>query len=154
MATGVSRVVAEGGMIEVACVLKYSRTTDGPARYTRLVAAPTLFDVELRWEAEEPPEDAREQVTNALAEAGSMGGSVRGRVGVSSSDRGVTIQFDDVAVPGDTESPAHLQDVLPVVQALINAIAEQVAANEPTNPRLVIEVRPAEPHQQHELRHS
>jgi hypothetical protein len=118
------------------------------------VSAPTLFDVQLRWEAEEAPADAREQVTNALAEAGSLGGSVRGSVGVSSSDRGVTVRFEDVAVPADTEGPADLQDVLPVVQALINAIAEQVAAEPPTNPRLVIEVRPAEQHRQHELRRS
>jgi hypothetical protein len=121
--------------------------------YTRPVSAPTLFDVQVRLEAEEPPEDAREMVTNALAEAGSMG-SVRGRMGVSASDRGVTVRFEDVAAPGDTESPADLQDVLPVVQALINAIAERVAAETPANPRLVIEVRPAEQHKQHELRHS
>jgi hypothetical protein len=118
------------------------------------VSAPTLFDVQLCLEAEEPPEDARELVTNALAEAGSMGGSVRGRMGVSASDRGVTVRFEDVAAPGDTEGEAQVQDVLPVVQALINAIAEQVAAEPPTNPRLVIEVRPAEQHKQHELRHS
>jgi hypothetical protein len=117
------------------------------------VSAPTLFDVQLRLEAEEPPEDARELVTNALSEAGSLG-SVRGRMGVSASDRGVTVRFEDVAAPGDTEGPAHLQDVLPVVQALINAIAERVLAETPTNPRLVIEVRPAEPHKQHELRRS
>jgi hypothetical protein len=113
----------------------------------------SLFDVQLRWEAEEPLEDARELVTNALAEAGSMG-RVRGRMGVSASDRGVSVRFEDVAAPAGTEGPADLQDVLPVVQALINAIAERVTAEPPTNPRLVIEVRPAEPHHQQELRHS
>ena len=117
------------------------------------MSAPTLFDVQLRWEAEEPPGDAREQVTNALAEAGSMG-SVKGSMAVSATDRGVTIRFEDVAAPGDTEGAGQLQDVLPVVQALINTIAEQVAAEPPTNPRLVIEVTPAEQHKQHELRHS
>lgn len=81
-------------------------------------------------------------------------GSVLGRMAVSDSDRGVTIRFEDVAAPGESEGEAHLQDVLPVVQALIGAILEEVAAESSTNPRLVIEVQPAEPHQQHELRHS
>ncbi len=117
------------------------------------MSSSTLFDVQVCLEAEEPPEDGRELVTNALEEAGPLG-SVKGAVGVSSSDRGVTVRFEDVAAPGDSEGRAHLQDVLPVVQALINAIVERVAADTPTNPRLVIEVQPAKPHEQRELRHT
>jgi hypothetical protein len=42
-----------------------------------------------------------------------------------------------------------------VVQALITAIIERLATGEPaTDPRLVIEVQPAAPHGQRELRRS
>ena len=117
------------------------------------MSAPTLFDVLVRLEAEESREDARELVTNALAEAGPAG-SVKGTMGVSTSDRGVTVRFEDVATPGGSEGRYNLQDVLPVVQALINAIVERLATDVPPNPRLVIEVQPARAHEQSELRHT
>jgi hypothetical protein len=119
-----------------------------------LVAATDLFDVQLRLEPADAPKDAAELVTQALAEASPLQ-NVKGRAGVSTSDQGVTVRFDDVAAPGDREGGAQLQDVLPVVQALINAIIERVATGEPpSNPRLVIEVQPAKPHRQDELRHT
>ena len=62
--------------------------------------------------------------------------------------------FEDVATPGGSEGRYNLHDVLPVVQALINAIVERLAADAPTNPRLVIEVQPAKAHEQSELRHT
>jgi hypothetical protein len=117
------------------------------------VAAPALFDVHVLLEADEPREEARELVTQALAEAGPLG-EVKGSMGVSTSDRGVTVVFEDVAAPGGAEGGFHLHDVLPVVQALINAIVERVAEGPQANPRLVIEVQPAKPHRQDELRHS
>jgi hypothetical protein len=117
------------------------------------VSAPSLFDVHVRLEAEDPPEDAKALVTRALEEAGSLE-SVRGAVGVSDSDRGVTVRFEDVAAPGGGEGRFQLHDVLPVVQALINAIVERLPQDAPTNPRLVIEVQPARQHEQHELRHA
>ena len=118
-----------------------------------LVAASTLFDVQLRLEAADPPKDAAELVTQALAEASPLQ-NVKGRAGVSTSDRGVTIRFDDVVASGQREGGAQVQDVLPVVQALINAIIERVATGTAPIPRLVIEVQPARPHLQEELRHA
>jgi hypothetical protein len=121
-----------------------------------VASACDLFDVEVLLEAEESPDDARELVTDALAELGTLD-NVRGQMGVSSSDRGVTVRFEDVAAPGDDEGRFRLQEVLPVVQALINAIVERLAertSGAATNPRLVIEVQPARPHGQEELRHS
>jgi hypothetical protein len=117
------------------------------------VSPPALFDVEVRLEAEEPPEDAKQLVTHALEEAGPLV-SVRGAVGVTSSDQGVTVRFEDVAAPGQSQGQFQLQDVLPVVQALINAIVDRVGGDTPTNPRLVIEVQPARRHEQQELRRS
>jgi hypothetical protein len=117
------------------------------------VAALELFDVIVRLEAADAPADAAELVTNALGASRLEG--VTGRAGVSTTDHGVTVRFDGVAAPGSTEGPFHLQDVLPVVQALITAIIDNMAAGEPpSNPRLVIEVQPAEAHRQGELRHS
>jgi hypothetical protein len=118
------------------------------------VAAPQLFDVQVRLEAADAPADAAELVTNALGATSALE-SVTGRAVVSSGDRGVTVRFEGVAAPGHTEGAFHLQDVLPVVQTLINGIIERVAAGEPpSNPRLVIEVQPAKAHGQDELRHS
>ena len=117
------------------------------------MAALELFDVIVRLEAADAPADAAELVTNALGASRLEG--VTGRAGVSTTDHGVTVRFDGVAAPGSTEGPFHLQDVLPVVQALITAIIDNMAAGEPpSNPRLVIEVQPAAPHGQRELRRS
>jgi hypothetical protein len=119
-----------------------------------LVVASALFDVRVRLEAADAPADAVEMVTNALGEALPLE-SVEGRASVSTTGQGVTVRFEGVAAPVDGEAPAHLQDVLPVVQALINAIIERVSSEEPSsNPRLVIEVQPARTHGQHELRRS
>jgi hypothetical protein len=118
------------------------------------VAAPALFDVQARLESPDAPADAAELVTGALGRAVPLEG-VTGRAAVSTVDQGITIRFEGVAAPGDSEGPYQLQDVLPVVQALITAIIERVATGEPpTDPRLVIEVKPAEPHGQRELRRS
>jgi hypothetical protein len=118
-----------------------------------LVAASTLFDVQLHLEADDAPTGAAELVTQALAEASPLH-NVKGRAGVSTSDRGVTVRFEDVAAPGEREGGAQVQDVLPVVQALINAIIERVGTGTSSIPRLVIEVQPAQPHRQDELRHT
>jgi hypothetical protein len=118
------------------------------------VAAAALFDVQVGLEAAGTPEHAAELVTNALGEAIPLEG-VEGRAAVRTTDRGVTIRFEGVAAPPDGEGQFRLHEVLPVVQALINAIMERVATGEPpTNPRLVIEVQPAETHRQQELRRS
>jgi hypothetical protein len=118
------------------------------------VASSNLFDVQVRLEGEEPPPDVGRLVTGALEEASPLGG-VKGAVGVTASERGVVVRFEDVAVPEDGhEGQFGLQDVLPVVQALINAIVERMSSGPPTNPRLIIEVQPATPHEQQELRHS
>jgi hypothetical protein len=107
----------------------------------------------VRLEAADAPTDAAELVTQALGAKPLEG--VTGRAAVSTTDQGVTVRFDGVAAPEDSEGPFHLQDVLPVVQALITAIIERVATREPSsNPRLVIEVAPAKAHGQRELRHS
>ena len=117
------------------------------------MAAPALYDVQVRLEAADAPTDAAELVTKALGAQPLEG--VTGRAAVSTTDQGVTVRFDGVAAPEDGEGPFHLQDVLPVVQALITAIIERMAAGEPSaNPRLVIEVQPAKAHGQRELRHS
>jgi hypothetical protein len=119
------------------------------------VAAPALFDVQVRLESADAAADAdaAELVTKALGGAPLEG--VTGRAAVSTTDQGVTVRFEGVAAPGASEGPFQLQDVLPVVQALITAIIERVATGEPpTDPRLVIEVKPAEPHGQRELRRS
>jgi hypothetical protein len=117
------------------------------------VAAPALYDVQVRLEAADAPTDAAELVTKALGAQPLEG--VTGRAAVSTTDQGVTVRFDGVAAPEEGEGPFHLQDVLPVVQALITAIIERMAAGEPSaNPRLVIEVQPAKAHGQRELRHS
>ena len=109
--------------------------------------------MQVRLEAAEAPADATELVTQALGSAPLEG--VTGRAAVSTTDQGVTVRFDGVAAPEESEGPFHLQDVLPVVQALITAIIERVAAGEPSsNPRLIIEVQPAQAHGQRELRHS
>jgi hypothetical protein len=117
------------------------------------VVAPALYDVQVRLEAADAPADAAELVTKALGARPLEG--VTGRAAVSTSDHGLTVRFEGVAAPEESEGAFHLQDVLPVVQALITAIIERVAAEGPaSNPRLVIEVQPAEPHGQRELRHS
>jgi hypothetical protein len=108
----------------------------------------------VRLEGEDPPPDVGRLVTGALEEAGPLGG-VKGAVGVTASERGVVVRFEDVAVPDDAhEGRFGLQDVLPVVHALINAIVERTSESAPANPRLVIEVQPAQPHAQQELRRS
>src|SRR5436305_3677637 len=115
------------------------------------MAGPELFDVQVRLEAADAPADAAELVTDALGGAQLAG--VTGRAGVSTTDHGVTVRFEGVAAPEASEGPFHLHDVLPVVQALITAIIERVAAGTTTSsPRLVIEVEPAAPHGQAELR--
>lgn len=118
------------------------------------MAAPALFDVQVRLEAADAPADAAELVTQALGEASPLE-SVTGRASVSTTDHGVTVRFEGIAVPDESDSPYQLQEVLPVVQALITAIIERVADGRPgTSPRLVIEVQPAAGHGQRELRHS
>jgi hypothetical protein len=118
------------------------------------VAAPALFDVQVRLESADAYPDAAELVTNALGGASPLEG-VTGRAVVSTADQGVTVRFEGVAAPGGSEGAFHLQDVLPVVQALITAIIDRLATGEPpTEPRLVIEVQPAAPHGQRELRRS
>jgi hypothetical protein len=121
------------------------------------VAAPALFDVQVRLESADAYPDAAELVTNALGGASPLEG-VTGRAGVSTTDQGVTVRFEGVAAPGGSEGAFHLQDVLPVVQALITAIIDHLATRAteepPTEPRLVIEVQPAAPHGQRELRRS
>ena len=108
----------------------------------------------MRLESADAYPDAAELVTNALGGASPLEG-VTGRAVVSTADQGVTVRFDGVAAPEESEGAFHLQDVLPVVQALITAIIERVAEGGPTsNPRLVIEVQPAAPHGQRELRRS
>ncbi len=117
------------------------------------MVAPALYDVQVRLEGADPSADAAELVTKALGASPLEG--VTGRAAVSTTDQGVTVRFDGVAAPEEGEGPFHLQDVLPVVQALITAIIERVATGEPSsNPRLVIEVQPAKAHGQRELRHS
>ncbi|HEV7458957.1 MAG TPA: hypothetical protein VGN78_00350 [Solirubrobacteraceae bacterium] len=117
------------------------------------MAASELFDVQVRLEADDSPADAVELVTEALGE-GPLAG-VTGSAAVSTTDQGVTVRFEGVAAPGDSESAFHLQDVLPVVQALITAIIERLSeGGPPSSPRLVIEVQPARPHDQRELRRS
>jgi hypothetical protein len=117
------------------------------------VAASELFDVQVRLEADDAPADAAELVTQALGEAPLEG--VTGTASVSTTDQGVTVRFEGVAAPGDSDSPFRLQDVLPVVQALITAIIERMSAGgPPSRPRLVIEVQPAKLHEQRELRRS
>jgi hypothetical protein len=117
------------------------------------VAVPALFDVQVRLESADAPADATALVTKALGDAIPLEG-VTGRASVSTSENGVTVRFEGVAAPGDTESQFRLQEVLPAVQALITAIIDRVAAGTPTQPRLVIEVQPAEGHGQRELRRS
>ena len=118
------------------------------------MAAPALFDVQVRLEAADAPADAAQLVTHALGEASPLE-SVTGRAAVSTTDHGVTVRFEGVAVPEDSEGPYQLQDVLPVVQALITAIIERVAEGRPgASPRLVIEVQPAAAHGQRELQRS
>jgi hypothetical protein len=117
------------------------------------VEASELFDVQVRLEADDAPADAAELVTEALGNAPLEG--VTGTVAVSTSDQGVTVRFEGVAAPGASDSPFRLQDVLPVVQALITGIIERLAAGgPPSSPRLVIEVQPAKLHDQRELRHA
>ena len=117
------------------------------------MAAPALYDVQVRLEAADASADAVELVTKALGAKPLEG--VTGRAAVSTTDHGLTVRFEGVAAPEESEGAFHLQDVLPVVHALITAIIERVAADGPSaNPRLVIEVQPAKPHGQRELRHS
>jgi hypothetical protein len=117
------------------------------------VAGQALFDVQVRLESADATEDAAALVTDALGRAKPLEG-VTGTAAVSTTDHGVTVRFEGVAAPEDSESPFQLQEVLPVVQALITAIIERVAAGTPSQPRLVIDVQPAKGHGQRELRRS
>jgi hypothetical protein len=122
-------------------------------RQNRLVAAPALYDVVVRLEAADAPQDAARLVTEALEEAGPLE-NVKGRAAVSTTDSGVTVRFEDVQPAEGGEAPAHVHHVLPVVKVLIDACIGRVAAGARSNPRLVIEVQPAKGHAQHELRHA
>jgi len=117
------------------------------------VAGPALFDVQVRLEAADAPADATALVTDALGRAKPLEG-VTGTATVSTTDHGVTVRFEGVAAPEGSEGAYQLQEVLPVVQALITAIIERVAAGTPSQPRLVIDVQPAKGHGQPELRRS
>jgi hypothetical protein len=115
------------------------------------VAAPALYDVVVRLEAADAPQDAARLVTEALEEAGPLE-NVKGRAAVSMTDNGVTVRFEDVKPREDDEGRLH--DVLPVVKVLIDGCIDRLAAGARSNPRLVIEVQPAKGHPQHELRHA
>ena len=120
-------------------------------RQNRSVAP--LYDVVVRLEAADPPQDAARLVTEALEEAAPLE-NVKGRAAVTTTDKGVTVRFEDVTPPEDGRGRAELHHVLPVVQVLIEACIGRVKAGAPSNPRLVIEVQPAEAHAQDELRHA
>jgi hypothetical protein len=116
------------------------------------VATPALYDVVVRMEAADAPQEAARLVTQGLEEAGPLE-HLKGRASVSTTEGGVSVRFEDVKPPDD-QGGGQVQDVLPVVRVLINACIGRVAAGAPSSPRLVIEVQPAQPHAQHELRHA
>ena len=65
------------------------------------MAAPALYDVQVRLEAADAPADAAELVTKALGAKPLEG--VTGRAAVSTTDQGVTVRFDGVAAPEESE---------------------------------------------------